>query len=313
MAALSLIGIPLGFAFPWALLALVLLPVIWWLLRMTPPRPTTEPFPPTKILVDLVSREETPARSPWWLTLLRLLMAALVIFAMALPIWNPKNASLDGEGPVLLVIDNGWAAGTDWQSRIASATAIINEAQVAGRQIILIATTQDARQKVEITSADALKIKLASWKNFPNQPDYGLSAEKISEANQKFSPTSAVFLSDGIAHQGMERFSQKLQEAGAQKIFYQPDAKNIAVINSVENQPDAMSGQIVRADPSGPIVFNITALDLKGVSVTRQSVKIADGENTAQFRFEIPVELRNDIVRVVIDDVQNAGAVATAR
>ena len=56
----------------WGLLAL---PVIWWLLRLTPPKPQTEIFPPLKILARVLKREETPQQSPWWLTLLRLLMA----------------------------------------------------------------------------------------------------------------------------------------------------------------------------------------------------------------------------------------------
>ena len=71
-------GLPLIFASPWVLLALLSLPVIWYLLRLTPPRPQTEIFPPFVILERLVSREDTPAKSPWWLTLLRLAIAALI-------------------------------------------------------------------------------------------------------------------------------------------------------------------------------------------------------------------------------------------
>ena len=309
MAALSLIGIPLGFAFPWALLALLLLPVIWWLLRLTPPRPTSEPFPPIKILVDLVSREETPARSPWWLTMLRLLMATLIILAMALPIWNPRNASLSGEGPLLLVIDNDWASGGDWNNRITSANTIVEEAKAANRRIIAIATASDARQKVEIIQPDAMKTKLASWENFPNRPNYALSAQKIDEANNKFSPGSVVYLSNGIQHKNIEEFSKKLRAKAKQKILYRPDGKNIVVINSVKNDPDAMSGEILRANNSGPATYEITAFDLKAIVVARQLVNFNDGENSAEFRFDIPVELRNDIVRVKIGDVQNAGAV----
>ncbi|MFM8990296.1 MAG: BatA domain-containing protein [Alphaproteobacteria bacterium] len=55
-------------------------------------------------------REETPARTPWWLLLLRLAVAALVILALAHPILNPQ-ARLAGNGPLLVVVDDGWAAG----------------------------------------------------------------------------------------------------------------------------------------------------------------------------------------------------------
>ena len=68
-----------------------MLPVIWWLLRMTPPRPQTEIFPPLRILASVLKREETPHQSPWWLTLLRLVMATLIILALADPVLNPRE------------------------------------------------------------------------------------------------------------------------------------------------------------------------------------------------------------------------------
>ena len=73
------------------LLGLLSLPVLWWLLRVMPPRPRRVEFPPTRLLFDIAPKEETPSRTPWWLTALRLLAAALVIFAAAGPIWNPQT------------------------------------------------------------------------------------------------------------------------------------------------------------------------------------------------------------------------------
>ncbi|MCT7085227.1 BatA domain-containing protein, partial [Salmonella enterica] len=78
---------PLALGAPAILFGLLALPVIWWLLRATPPRPVRESFPPLKILAHILKKEETPDRSPWWLTLLRLVLAALVILALAEPVW----------------------------------------------------------------------------------------------------------------------------------------------------------------------------------------------------------------------------------
>ena len=68
-------GLPLAFAQPLVLLALIGLPLLWWLLRLVPPRPRRVAFPPTRLLFDIAPKEETPARTPWWLTLLRLMLA----------------------------------------------------------------------------------------------------------------------------------------------------------------------------------------------------------------------------------------------
>ena len=63
-------GLPLTFAEPLLLAGLLTLPVLWWLLRVMPPRPKRIEFPPTRLLFDINPKEETPQRTPWWLTLL---------------------------------------------------------------------------------------------------------------------------------------------------------------------------------------------------------------------------------------------------
>ncbi len=106
-------GLPFAFGAPAILFGLLALPVIWWLLRLTPPRPQAEPFAPLAILARVLKAEETPSRSPWWLTALRLLIAALVILALAEPVLNPRDRALSSNGPLALIIDNGWATAPD--------------------------------------------------------------------------------------------------------------------------------------------------------------------------------------------------------
>ena len=65
------------FAAPWALAALLALPLLWWLLRVTPPAPRTVSFPALRLLLGLRATEETPSHTPWWLLALRLLLATL--------------------------------------------------------------------------------------------------------------------------------------------------------------------------------------------------------------------------------------------
>ena len=63
-------------------------------MRLIPPRPRRIYFPPTRLLFDIAPKEETPSRTPWWLLLLRLGLAALLILAAAGPLWNPPIADL---------------------------------------------------------------------------------------------------------------------------------------------------------------------------------------------------------------------------
>ncbi|MGH6913355.1 MAG: BatA domain-containing protein, partial [Geminicoccales bacterium] len=107
----------LGLTHPWLLAALLSLPVLWWLLRIIPPAPRHIRFPAIRFLLGLEPKEETSARTPLWLLILRLLLATLLIFAFAGPVLNPEP-ELTGRGPVVLVVDDGWAAAPGWDQRL---------------------------------------------------------------------------------------------------------------------------------------------------------------------------------------------------
>ena len=98
-----------AFAAPGMLALLVALPAIYFLLRLIPPLPKLVRFPAIRLLVGLEPAEQTPMKMPWWLLLLRLLLATALILAVARPLLNPQ-ADLPGRGPLLLVIDDGWSS-----------------------------------------------------------------------------------------------------------------------------------------------------------------------------------------------------------
>lgn len=137
----------LAFLNPWLLAGLLALPLIYLLLRTVPPRPRQVAFPPTRILVGIENREKTPAKTPWWLLLIRLAAAAAVILALAEPVLNPRrDAALKGSGPVAIVVDNGWSAAPRWSQRLGVAERLIEEAESQGRPVVIVptASTQKA-------------------------------------------------------------------------------------------------------------------------------------------------------------------------
>src|SRR5579863_7901725 len=99
----------IGFASPWLLVGLAVLPALWFLLRVTPPAPKRIPFPPLRLLLGLNPREETPARTPLWLILMRMALVALIVLALAHPLLNPGVGVGQG-GPIVIAVDNGWSA-----------------------------------------------------------------------------------------------------------------------------------------------------------------------------------------------------------
>jgi hypothetical protein len=109
---------PFLFLQPWALLGLLALPLLWLLLRATPPEPKRFALPSLALLDDLKPDEETPARTPWWLLLLRMIALGLAILGFARPTWAP-NAQINTSGGTLIVVDDGWTSAERWRDHCA--------------------------------------------------------------------------------------------------------------------------------------------------------------------------------------------------
>src|SRR5581483_4911464 len=190
----------LAFASPWLLLALAALPIVWWLLRVTPPAPRRMPFPAIRLLFGLTPREETPARTPWWLILLRTVLAALIILALAHPLLNPHGA-LPGDGPLVLVVDDGWAAARDWTRRQTAATDILAEAEREGRPVILATTAPpasgDALPPLSPIRASDARAAMQALQPKPWPADRRLALERL-QAVKPPQGTASVWISDGV-------------------------------------------------------------------------------------------------------------------
>ena len=91
------------FLAPLVLLGLLSLPIVWWILRISPPKPREQVFPPLRILEGVQAEEETPAGTPLWLLIFRLLMVALAVFALAQPIF--QSAKIDTQKRPTILID----------------------------------------------------------------------------------------------------------------------------------------------------------------------------------------------------------------
>ena len=152
-------ALPLGFAEPLVLVGLLTLPVLWWLLRLIPPRPRRIDFPPTRLLLEIAPKEETPARTPWWLTLLRLALAALVIIAAAGPLWHPPLATTKTRAPVAILIDDGWAAAATWEARVRTADDIIARAEDDRRAVALVPLSEGPHD-ISLETAGSARVQL---------------------------------------------------------------------------------------------------------------------------------------------------------
>jgi hypothetical protein len=302
----------LAFVSPWLLVALAALPIIWWLLRVTPPAPRHIAFPAIRLLLGLVPREETPARTPLWLILLRMLLAVLVILAVAHPLLNPQT-HLASTGPIVLVVDDGWAVAHDWPARQAALAELLAEAERADRQVVLLTTAPSATDEPPaalrpVRAADARAAVQAllpkPWPVDRRAALARLEALSLPEA------ASAVWLSDGVADDGgNEALAASLVKQGSLRyLTAQPSDAPVMLAATDAEATDV--GVALRSLPANsPRLFQVRASGDDGRLLARQAATIEPGAKGAEVRIPMPSELRNRMTRIEIEGVQSAGSV----
>ncbi|KQQ61364.1 RNA-binding protein [Rhizobium sp. Leaf311] len=302
-------ALPFVFTSPYILFGLLALPAIWWLLRLTPPRPRAEVFPPLRILATVLKREETPSQSPWWLTLLRMLLAAAVIFALADPVINPRNNTLAGSGPLVLIVDNGWASAPDWDRRVQTAQALIGDAERAERPVS-IAFTADRDHDAEAGTTAAALEKLAAAKPQPLVPDRRRAAEAVIEAMNGTTPGTLAFITDGVATPDDRAALSNLATMQAAEFrLVEGDGRAVTAITGAENGAETMTVKLSRLDTTGPANLTINAQDTQGRILASDTASFAPGAAETTAVLGAPFELRNDFARLSIDRLSTAGSV----
>ncbi|MGZ3322178.1 MAG: BatA domain-containing protein, partial [Xanthobacteraceae bacterium] len=189
--------LPLGFAQPLVLLGLLSLPVLWWLLRLIPPQPRRIAFPPTRLLFDITPKEETPQRTPWWLTLLRLVLAALVIIAAAGPLWNPPVATATAKAQLALLIDDGFPAAGTWDARMRTAEDLIARAEQDDRAVALVPLSETQRD-ISLETPGAARVRLRQIAPKPYTVDRAEALASIGRLLDGTPNLELVWLADGV-------------------------------------------------------------------------------------------------------------------
>jgi len=302
--------LPLSFGLPAVLVGLLALPVIWWLLRLTPPKPKSEVFPPLRILANVLKREETPHQSPWWLTLLRLLMAALVILALAEPVFNPRERMPAGGAGVALVIDNGWASAPDWERRVATAERLISDASDSGMPVILAFTADAANAEIGPFDAAAARDRLNAAAPRPVPVDRPTIYGRVSAALDALPGARVAVLSDGLEQPGDEQAFGTLLGNGASGLTWiAPERLDMIGLTATDNRADTFALTAIRA-PGDPAPRQVTAgaFDERGRRIADASLAFATGETVATGEMRVPFELRNDFHSVAIDGQPQAAA-----
>lgn len=299
----------LAFASPWLLTALLGLPVLWFLLRVTPPAPRTMRFPAIRLLYQLRSAEETPDTAPWWLLFLRLLFAALVIMAVAHPILN-ANEDLPGKGAVVIVVDDDWVSGRNWSSRVEVMEDLLDQAERKGRPIFLLRTTwtpdDDWALNKPLSTTEARSV-IKSMTPRPRPSDMGPLMKALRETSLP-SPADVIWLSNGIEDPGETALIEHFRRLGGLTIVAD-DGNGPKILIPPSSLSRSVTVEAVRLSEGVAERIVIRAIAADGRVLARATGAFEATDRRASIEISLPVELRNDIVRLEVEGESTAAAV----
>ncbi len=303
-----MLALPLSFAAPAVLLALGLLAALYFFLRVTPPRPRQEIFPPLSLLLGIKPGEAPPAKTPWPILLLRMLIGAAIVAAMAGPLWNAAKSAIQGPSALVLVIDDGWPAAPGWEKRMAFARQAVAEAARASRPVALAPTSGGGVDIAPLDAAGAAE-KLRALAPQPYQPERASVLPALQRFWRSDAKAEVLWIADGLELGGASAFASALAaEAGSHAISLVTDKAKPLAISNAENRSEGLSVHVLRAGASGLAHGVVKALDAKSRVIAEATYDFgaADGVDA---RFDIPVELRNDVASVALAEERSAGAV----
>jgi hypothetical protein len=299
------------FAYPYLLGFLAVLPVLWWLLRLTPPSPQKIIFPAIALLRDLVTPQQTPTHTPWWILLLRMIIAALIITAFAEPLIDPQPITM-AHGTTLIAVDNDWAAARNWDMRQKTLHALIHKAEHDNRAVILLALTPNAAgDTLQIIGPEAAKAAYSEIDRIKPQPwpsDW-VQAKNLVQKLGEGSVTESYWLSSDIGNSDAQAFYQALQLNSPVHVL-DDSATPVYVLQPPQSEGDDTVLSVMRAETDKEAVLSVAAKARDGQTLAHLPLTFTAGAPRATTPLTMPLDIRNQIARFEIEGQHTAAATA---
>jgi hypothetical protein len=311
---------PLALTAPWVLLGALALPLLWWLLRATPPAPRRLPFPAVRLLFGLTADDPVVAHTPWWLILMRLVLALLILLGLAGPILNPDGLAR-GQGPLVLVMDDTWAAAPTWDDRRTLALDVVERAGREGRPVMLLTTAASAPDQpaapVRPQRAEAVAETVRALAPRPWGKDLAAALDRLRAADG--APAgAAIWIHDGLAAPATESLARHLNDHGRLQVRQAGPGRAPLILRPPTIAESAPTVRVERPGPAdgaaGAVALpartvTVQARDAQGRVVLARPARLEAGAVGAAVALDLPADLRAEVTRLDIQGHAGAAAV----
>lgn len=304
---------PMGnfaFAAPWALMALLVLPIIWQLLKITPPKPTTIRFPAVRILQELSTSQIISTKTPWWILLLRFLIIMFLIAAMAKPLWNAAENTPNIDKTLIVVIDNDWSVIDRWGERQGELNILLERADRSQQSVLIVPTATPQNiwpLKIETAFEARKRSRTLKPQPWPSDRAGTLSAlkEKLVEISHQ---PSIIWISNGMLENHNDDFMNALHQLGVLNLIRDAEQRLPIVIADVKRAPEGLKVRITRAETDRQKSIELRLQDDQANTLFQQTVELALDVPHSEVILDLPPELRARADRLRIEGYMNTGA-----
>ena len=241
-----------------------------------------------------------------------MLLAALVILAVAHPLLNPQPR-LASTGPIILVVDDGWAAAHDWPARQAALAELLAQAEREDRQVVLVTTAPTAVDEAPAPLRPVRAVDAGGGGSGIVAQTVACRPARPRSLASKHSPcrkrVRAIWLSDGIADDGGDRGAGSSSRRTGELALSDGATRRGARLCSLPGDAEAndVGVALCSLPVPTPRLFQVRASGDDGRLLARQASTIEPGAKGAELRLAMPSELRNRMTRIEVEGDQSAG------
>jgi hypothetical protein len=333
-----------NFLHPIFLLALLSLPLLWLIIRNLPPPAATIRFPAFFLLPQIGNASRISKKSPLWLLLFRILLAAIIIFLFSRPYLKPdaEGYNVNSSSNLLIVIDDSFSAAQYWPEIIEKAKNVARDAEANSSKIALVRLSdyselhkQSTKPEHNYQNAEQVINNLSrqdggqfiDQKNTPNntrdniiapqpitnsQINFTELAEDIAKLSKNRETIDQVFfLNSGVSSSkvdddSLKKFIDGLENIAATTVFI-PKEQRVAVIRDVQITAENVRVSVGKPINNGQSKVFLQAFDAAGEIIGSYPMELNIGKNT-DVEVNIPDDVRNNVDSFTIAGQYHAGA-----
>ena len=289
------------FAYPFILIALAALPVIWLLLRAVPPTPVQRRFAAVTLLLGLRDKDQVSERTPWWLLLMRMIALGAIIFGLAKPELRYGEDSFT-QDRMLIVLDGGFAHEKFAQVHREQIETLLSSAETDQKLIAVLDIANP--DTLDWQTADFHQERLANWTPKPWVPNFEDSFDPVASNSSSY---DTVWFSDGLEY-GNQRLAllDAFQNRGNVEI--RAPSGDIGVLQSVSRDGDELIAQ-VRFSDAPSFAPNVVFRGLTPSGALTEFARLPVSLDTLTAAVSLPAELSARLTHVVLECEHHTGAI----